>query len=160
MKRKAISTALQERSAIIGRKTTTGGVADIAARLAEMLLHMKQASVFVGLLWDPSGNDPWSLISMAMASSSEVPRHPSRYSRGWQGVAKCFLGGWQKPVSDVGSTGVAGRCLATLPQKCRLLASGPSRLVIILILIRHAMATYIVSVFCGTASFYLLHLIH
>jgi hypothetical protein len=41
-------TVMQERSAIIGRKTTTGGVADIAARLAEMLLHMEQASVFVG----------------------------------------------------------------------------------------------------------------
>ena len=38
---------MQERSAIIGRKTTTGGVADIAARLAEMLLDMEQTFVFV-----------------------------------------------------------------------------------------------------------------
>ena len=55
---------------------------------------MKQASVFVGLLWDPSGNDPWSLISMAMASSSEVPRHPSRYSRGWQGLCCQMFPRW------------------------------------------------------------------
>ena len=54
----------QERSAIIGHKSTTGGVGDIAARLAEMLLGICLRQIQTNHISSPfASQDPKPLAS-------------------------------------------------------------------------------------------------